>query len=247
MRLPGKVAIVTGASSGIGRACALLLGAEGARVVAADINPSGGGETLAEIDAKGGEAIFVTADVSKPADVERLVQAAISRFSHVDILFNVAGVFMKRTSIEDIEESVWDRIYSVNVKGVFLGAKFVVPEMKKSGGGTIVNVASMTALGPSRELSAYASSKGAVITLTRVMAAELAPHNIRVNCVCPTITDTPMVRAELEELRQGSRPLGTLQGPARAEDVANAAVFLASAESSMISGACVEISGGRGM
>jgi 3-oxoacyl-[acyl-carrier protein] reductase len=246
MRLEGRVAIITGASSGIGKVSAGVFAAEGAWVVCADVNARGGGETVAAIRAQGGDAFFVETDVSRPADMERLVTAAVSRFSRVDILFNVAGVFMKRTPVEKIEEALWDRIYSVNVKSVFLGAKYVVPLMKQNGGGIILNTASMTAVGLSREVSAYASSKGAIITLTKVMAAELSPFNIRVNCLCPTITDTPMVREELEQMRRTARPEAGLQGPARPEDIASAALFLASAESAMISGACIEVSGGRG-
>jgi 3-oxoacyl-[acyl-carrier protein] reductase len=246
MRLTGKVAIVTGASSGIGRASAALFAVEGARVVCADVNVAGGDETVSAIQAKGGDAVFVETDVSRASDVERLVATAVSHYSCVDILFNVAGVYMRRTPVDRTEESLWDRIYNVNVKSVFLGAKYAVPRMKENGGGIMINTASMTAVGLSREVAAYASSKGAVITLTKVLAAELAPFNIRVNCICPTITDTPMVREELEQMRRTARPANVLQGPAKPEDIASAALFLASAESSMISGACIEVSGGRG-
>jgi 3-oxoacyl-[acyl-carrier protein] reductase len=247
MRLSGKVAIVTGASSGIGRASALLFGAEGARVIAADIADAGGERTVADIVGKKGEAIFVHTDVSQAQDVEHLVKIATSRFSRIDVLFNVAGIFMKRTAVEHIEESLWDRIYAVNVKSVFLTARMVVPQMKLNGGGVIINTASMTAVEPSREVSAYASSKGAVITLTKVLAAELASHNIRVNCIAPKLTDTPMVRAELEEMRliPQTSPRGPLLRPAKPEDIANAALFLASAEAAMVSGICLEVSGGR--
>lgn len=249
MRLANKVAIITGAASGIGKASALLFAAESARVIVADINDAGGEKTAADITANHGEAFFVHTDVSRASDMERLVGIAQSRFSRIDILFNVAGIFMKGTAVEDIEESLWDRIYSTNVKSVFLGAKFVVPEMKRAGGGVIINTASMTALGPTREHSAYASSKGAVITLTKVLASELAPYNIRVNCIAPTLTDTPMVKAEMEQIKQmqPSGPIGLLARPARPEDIANAALFLASGEAGMVSGICLEVSGGRGM
>lgn len=133
MRLAGKIAIITGASSGIGKASAELFAAEGARVVAADVNAIGGSETVAAIEAKGGEAIFVETDVSQSAQMKQLMMAAVGQFGRIDILLNVAGVFMKRTPVEDVEESLWDRIYSVNVKSVFLGAKFAVPEMKRNG------------------------------------------------------------------------------------------------------------------
>ena len=198
--------------------------------------------------AKNGEATFVHTDVSRASDMERLVKTAKNEFSRIDILFNVAGIFMKSTAVEDIEESLWDRIYSVNVKSVFLGAKFVVPDMKRNGGGVIISTASMTALGPSREHSAYASSKGAVITLTKVLAAELAPYNIRVNCIAPKLTDTPMVKDEMEEMRRIPRPLsGPLARVARPDEMASAALFLASDEAAMVSGICLEVSAGQGM
>ena len=248
MRLADKVAIVTGASSGIGRASAFLFAAEGARVVVADILDAGGEETVAAIVAKNGVAVFTHTDVSRLQDVEHLVKMTTSRFSRIDILFNVAGIFMKNTAVEDVEESLWDRIYSVNVKSVFMGAKFVVPEMKRSGGGVIINTASMTALGPSRGHSAYASSKGAVITLTKVLAAELAPYNIRVNCIAPKLTDTPMVKDEIDEIKRIPRtPLGPLARPAMPDEIAGAAVFLASDEAAMVSGICLEVSGGQMM
>lgn len=245
MKLTSKVAIVTGAASGIGRASALLFAAEGARVVAADINDAGGQETVAAIAAHKGEAVFVHADVSQLRDVEHLVSAAAERFSRIDVLFNVAGVFMKHIPVEDVEESLWDRICSVNVKSVFLTTKMVFPHMKRNGGGVIINTASMTALGPSRELSAYASSKGAVITLTRVLAAELAPYNIRVNCIAPKLTDTPMVQTEMSEIRRRPPASSPLARPASPGDIANAALFLATDESAMVSGICLEVSGGQ--
>jgi 3-oxoacyl-[acyl-carrier protein] reductase len=247
MRLSNKVAVITGASSGIGRASALLFAAEGARIVVADVADAGGQETVADILAQKGEAIFVRTDVSRLSDIENLVKTALDRFSRIDILFNVAGIFMRRTAVENIEESLWDRIYSVNVKSVFLTTKSVVPQMKRQGGGVIINTASMTALGPTRELSAYASSKGAVVTLTKVLAAELAPFNIRVNCIAPKLTDTPMVQQDVEEMRQSPQPppSSPLSRLARPEEMASAALFLASGEASMVSGICMEVSGGQ--
>jgi 3-oxoacyl-[acyl-carrier protein] reductase len=248
MRLTDKVAIVTGAASGIGAASARLFAAEGARVVVADIDDAGGKQTVLEIAAKNGDAVFVHADVSRADDMERLVKTARAEFSRIDILFNVAGIFMKNTAVEDIEESLWDRIYSVNVKSVFLGVKFVVPEMKRNGGGVIISTASMTALGPSRGYSAYASSKGALITLTKVLAAELAADNIRVNCIAPKLTDTPMVKDTIDEIKRTPRtPAGPLARPAKPGEMAAAALFLASDEAAMVSGICLEVSGGQTM
>jgi 3-oxoacyl-[acyl-carrier protein] reductase len=249
MRLVDKVAIVTGAASGIGKISAQLFAGEGARVIVADIDTKGGEQTAEDIIKNHGQALFVKTDVSNSSDMKNLVEIAINKFSRIDILFNVAGIFMKKTAIEDIDELLWDRIYGTNVKSVFLGVKFVVPEMKKAGTGVIINTASMTALGPTREYSAYASSKGAVITLTKVLAAELAPYNIRVNCIAPTLTDTPMVKAEMEELKKLNQAQsgGALTRPAQPEDIARAALFLASDEARMASGVCLEINGGRAM
>jgi NAD(P)-dependent dehydrogenase (short-subunit alcohol dehydrogenase family) len=246
MRLTGKVAIVTGAASGIGAASARMFAAEGARVVVADINDVGGKQTVLEIAAMNGEALFVHADVSRAVDIERLIKTATDQFPRIDILFNVAGIFMKNTAVEDVDELLWDRIYNVNVKSVFMGAKLAVPVMKRSGGGVIINTASMTALGPSRGYSAYASSKGAVITLTKVLAAELAPHNIRVNCIAPKLTDTPMVKDQMDEIRRIPRTSSDpMARPATPDEIAGAALFLASDEAAMVSGICLEVSGGQ--
>lgn len=244
MRLANKVTIITGASSGIGRASAYLFAREGARLVIADVDEPGGAETVSAIKANGGEAIFVRTDVSKSSEVERLVKAAKEKFSRIDILFNNAGIFMKYTPVEDIDESLWDCIYAVNIKGMFLGIKYVVPEMKKAKGGVIINTASMLGFRPSVQVAPYASSKGAVITLTKGLALELAPHNIRVNCICPMLTDTPMMK-DLTVERKGriasATPLGRLAKP---EDMAHAALYLASDESSMVTGTAIQVNGG---
>ena len=241
MRLADRVAIVTGASSGIGRTSACLFAAEGARVVVADIDEAGGHETVSMIVARKGEAVFVRTDVSLASDVEQMVRAAKNKYLKIDILFNNAGLYMRRIEVEDVDESLWDRIYAINVKGAFLGAKFVVPEMKRAGGGSIVNTASMAAVRPSRGLSAYASSKGALMTLTRALAIELSQDNIRVNCICPALTDTPMIKDEIEELKRTSGPSRPLPRLARPEEIANAALFLVSPESSVLSGSCIDV------
>jgi 3-oxoacyl-[acyl-carrier protein] reductase len=245
MRLAGKVAIVTGGSSGIGKASAYLFAKEGARVVVADVDETGGRQTVSMITERKGEAVFVHTDVSLASDVEHLINAAVGHYSQIDILFNNAGIYMRRIEIEDVEESLWDRIYSVNIKGAFLGTKFAVPVMKRLGGGSIINTASMAAVRPSRGLSAYASSKGALITLTKALAVELSPHKIRVNCICPALTDTPMIEAEMEELRRASGPSRPLPRLARPEDIASVALFLASSESLMLSGTCLDVNGGQ--
>jgi 3-oxoacyl-[acyl-carrier protein] reductase len=168
-----------------------------------------------------------------------MAKVAKREYSKIDILFNNAGLYMRRIQVEDVDESLWDRVYGINVKGAFLGTKFVVPEMKKAGGGSIINTASMAAVRPSRGLSAYASSKGALIALTKALAVELSPHNIRVNCICPALTDTPMIKAEIEELKRAPSLSRPMPRPARPEDIANAALFLASSESLMLSGSCI--------
>jgi NAD(P)-dependent dehydrogenase (short-subunit alcohol dehydrogenase family) len=246
MKLTDRVAIITGAASGMGKAMATLFADEGASVVAADIDDTGGKQTADEINLSNGKAVFIHTDVSKPSDVKNLVDEAMDEFSKIDILVNNAGIFMKMTPIEEIDETVWDRIYSVNVKGIFHGAKYVVPVMKKSGGGVIVNTASMTGHRPGSMQSAYASSKGATITLTMALANELAPYKIRVNCICPALTETPMLfNSELwEHVSDAPHPLGRLSKP---EDIARAALYLASDDASMVTGICLNVTGGQGI
>ena len=238
--------IITGAGSGMGRATAILFAKEGASVVVADIDDAGGEQTVAAIKENKGEAIFVHTDVSQEAHVKNLVETVIDRFSKIDILHNNAGIFMKMTPVEEIDESLWDRIYSVNVKGIFHGAKFVVPEMKKAGGGVIINTASMTGHRPGAMQSAYASSKGAAINLTKALANELALHKIRVNCICPALTETPMLfNSELwENVTNMPHPFGRLTRP---EDVARAALYLASDDAAMVTGLCLDVNGGQGV
>ena len=213
-------------------------------MVVADVDDAGGKETVSAIKAGGAEAIFVHTDVSAAADVERLIATATEKFGRLDILFNNAGIFMKQTMVEEIEDALWDRLYAVNVRGIFLGVKYAVPKMRKAGGGVIINTASMLGLRPGPNLAAYASSKGAVIALTKGLALELAPSRIRVNCICPMVTDTPMIGIDSEERRNAFAsgvPLGRV---ARPEDVANAALFLASDESAMLSGTTINANGG---
>lgn len=247
MRLADKVAIITGAGSGIGKATALLFAKEGAKVVIADIDNAGGIDTQNAIKAKGGKAIFVHTDVSVASEVANLVGITMDRFGRIDILFNNAGIFMKSTPVELIDESLWDRIFAVNVKGIFLAVKSAVPEMKKAGGGVIINTASMTAVRPLKNMCAYATAKGAVITLTRALALELAPYQIRVNCINPAITETPIISVLSEEQKKATVstiPLGRMAKP---EDIAYAALYLASDESAMLTGSSINVDGGRGI
>lgn len=249
MRLKDKVAIVTGGGAGMGRAVVEGYAREGARVVVAEINPSHGEDAVATIRQAGGEAIFVKTDVSKAAEVEALAAAAIKAFGGVDILYSNAAVQLhgKDARAHELTEEIWERTYNINIRGVWLCAKYVIPSMLQRGGGSIINVASPTGmLGCAPGYTAYSSSKGAVYGLTRVMAADYARDQIRVNAVVPGATETPLT-AELfadEKTRQGlinSTPLGRL---GKAEDVVGLAIFLASDESRYCTGGYYMVDGG---
>jgi 3-oxoacyl-[acyl-carrier protein] reductase len=248
MRLHGKTAIITGAGSGFGRASAYLFAREGARLVVTDINSAAVEQTAITIKSRGGEAFHVHADVQDATQVKELVTMAIDKLGKIDILFNNAGIGQKINTVENISESEWDFIYAVNVKSIFLAVKYVVPHMKKQDSGTIINTASSVGNRPPTNICAYASSKGAVITLTKALAYELAPFNIRVNCISPALADTPLVRSmysdEFIEHMKTIIPLGRL---ATSEDIAYAALYLASDESSMITGTSINPDGGRSL
>ena len=253
MRLANKVAIITGGGSGLGKASSYLFAKEGAKVVVAQRTEATGEETVAAIKANGGEAIFVRTDVSVASNAENLVKVTLDKFGKIDIPFNNAGIAQKRMPVEDIDEAFWDRIYATNVKGVFLGAKYVVPEMKKAGGGVIINNAAIGAVRIRPFVCSYNSSKGAVVVPTKALAAELAPYNIRVNCINPVAIDTPLMRGlvpegtnweEFKKTYDSTIPLGHMPEP---EDVAYAALYLASDESAMLTGTSINVDGGRGI
>jgi len=224
-----------------------LFAKEGAKLVVADIDNAGGEGVVSNIKTKGGEAIFVHTDITLASEIKALVRIVKNKFDKIDILFNNAGITAGDTLVEEIDESSWDRTYDVNVKGIFLATKYIVPEMKKAGGGIIINTASMAGIRPVARIADYASSKGAVITLTKALAIELAPYNIRVNCINPTITETPLVELMSEEWKKSIKsvlPLGRLAKP---EDVAYAALYLASKESAMLTGMGINVDGGHGI
>jgi 3-oxoacyl-[acyl-carrier protein] reductase len=246
MRLADKVAIVTGAASGFGKAIAETFAREGAKVVVADINGQGARDVARSI---GTSAIHAAADVSRKVDVDAMVGEAVKAFGGLDIVVNNAGTTHRNQPMLEVAEAEFDRIMAVNVKSIYLSALASVPEMEKRGGGVIINTASTAGVRPRPGLTWYNASKGAVITMTKSMAAELAPKKIRVCAINPVAGETPLLAAfmgaDTPENRAkfvASIPLGRLSQPA---DVANAALFLASPEASMITGVALEVDGGR--
>jgi 3-oxoacyl-[acyl-carrier protein] reductase len=249
MKLEGKVAIVTGAASGIGRASAIAFAREGAKVVVAARNEKAGHETVAAIAAEGHEAFFARVDTSKLADLERMTEDAVARWGRIDILFNNAGV-VEVKSLEETTEADWDSIMAVNVKAAFFGAKYAVPHMRRVGGGVILNNGSITSLTGQLGTPVYAASKGAIALLTKSLALDLGRDRIRVNCLCPGITDTPMLRVHLGHGAEGEArirarlsrvPLGEILMP---EDVARAALYLVSDDSVGVTGILHVVDGG---
>ena len=248
MRLKDKVALITGAGSGIGRESALLFAREGARVVVVDVDDEAGQETVRLIRENGGEATFVHADVSRAEDVRNMIAQAESTYGRLDILFNNAGIFHpKDGSVLETEEEVWDRVIDVNLKGVFLGCKYGIPALLRAGGGVIINTASFVALmGAAVSQIAYTASKGGVLALTREIAVEFARQNIRANALCPGPVETPLLAELLSDPARRQRrlvhiPMGRF---ARAAEIAHAALFLASDESSYVNGAAFIVDGG---
>jgi 3-oxoacyl-[acyl-carrier protein] reductase len=252
-KLQDLVAVITGAGSGIGRASALEFAREGACVVAADLDAASAEATAKQVHAAGGQAEPVMVDVTHYEQVERMIQTALDKFGRLDVLFNNAGLPQAFTPFEESTDELFDRIFNVNVRGVFYGCRAAIPHMKAHGGGVILNTASTAGIRPRPGLAVYNASKGAVITLTKALAVELAPHRIRVVSICPVATDTPMLPSfigvehgadEAEGRRRfiGTIPWGRLNRP---EDIAHAAVFLASADAEMVTGTAFEVDGGR--
>ncbi len=247
--LENKIALVTGAGSGIGRASSLILAREGAKVVVSDINASGAEETLSTIKQSGGDGIFVHADVSKAGDVQALVAQVVETYGRLDCAYNNAGIegYMSGR-LHEYPEDIWDRLIDINLKGVWLCLKYEIPEMLKQGGGAIVNTASAAGLVGSRRLAAYVASKHAVVGLTKAAALEYARDGIRVNAVCPGIIDTPMVErliAGREDEYEGSipsrQPIGRLGTP---EEIAESVAWLCSDAASLVTGMAMAVDGG---
>lgn len=253
MRLEGKVAIITGAGSGMGRASAKRFAEEGAKVVVADINDSGS-ETVVEIKATGGEAVFVKTDISKAEDCRKMVDAAVKNFGKLNVLYNNAALPQKEKSFMDVSNEEWDRIMNVNLRGPFMACKAAYPEFIKAGGGVYLATASLGALMPRAMSAVYSPSKAGIICLYKVLASELAKDNIRANVILPGPTTSPMLKQfmggdrekmsdeEIKGIVEKTMPFGRCVEPV---DIANAAVFLASDEASMITGETLLVDGGR--
>ena len=251
MKLDGKVALVTGAGSGIGRASAVLFAREGARVAVVDVREDAAKDTAEAIERQGGQALAIRADVSRAADNEAAVSQTVARWGRLDVVFANAGVPQWPTKVEEVDEATFDRIMAVNVKGVFLAAKYAAPVMKRQRSGVLLVTASTSAIRPRPGVQCYSASKGAVVTLTKSLALELAPFGIRVLALAPVATETPMLptfmgKAAVDDESRAryvaTIPLGRLNTP---DDLAKAALFLVSDDAAMMTGTCVEVDGGR--
>jgi NAD(P)-dependent dehydrogenase (short-subunit alcohol dehydrogenase family) len=249
VQLQDKVAIITGAGAGIGRACCLLFAAEGANVVAVDLDPATLSSVAEEVRRNGAKILTIQADVSSAADVKRLVAAATAAFRTIHILFNNAGI-VPHGKIHETTEVDWDRTMAVNVRSMYLMSRAVVPIFLKHGGGVILNTSSATALRSVVDRAAYSASKGAVLALTKSMAVDYVRDGIRVNCLCPGTIDTPSLQQRLaaftdpEEARKqfvARQPMGRL---GTAEEVAKAALFLVSEDAKFVTGTAFSIDGG---
>jgi len=247
VKLENKVAVITGGGSGMGKASALLFAAEGAKVAVVDLDERAAAETASEINAAGGQATAIRADVSKEADAEHMIAAAEERFGTPTIIFNNAGIEGESAYIAKMTEDAFDRVIAINLRGVFLGMKYVLPGMIKAGGGAIVNQASIAGMVAVRGGVAYCAAKAGVIAMTRVAALEYARYNIRVNCICPGGIETAMAK----RIRKGAAPdpkavsrISVLNRMGQPEEIAKMALFLASDDASFATGAPFVVDGG---
>jgi NAD(P)-dependent dehydrogenase (short-subunit alcohol dehydrogenase family) len=245
MRLQNKIAIITGAGSGIGRGIALAFVKEGAGIVVADWSEQGGKETVEQIRKIKGKAVFIKTDVSKTADIDKMVKTCLDKFGRVDILVNNAGI-VKFGPLHQTKEEDWEAVLNINLKSVFLGSKRVIPEMLKQGQGKIINITSIAGLVGFENIGPYCASKAGIIALTREMALEYAKHKINVNCIAPGVIKTAMTKDMLADPAQkqffeSSTPYPRLGEP---EDIAMAAVYLASDESDFVNGEVLVVDGG---
>jgi len=247
MNLANKVALITGAGSGMGKSAALIFAVEGAKVAAVDVAETQVKETVAEIAKRGGDAIAIRADVSKSEDVKRMIDDTVARFGGLNIMYNNAGIEGESNFMSNMTEDQFDRVIAINLRGVFLGMKYALPHLIKAGGGSIINQASIAGMIAVRGGAAYSASKAGVIALTRVAALEYGRYNIRVNAICPGAIETPMA----QRIRQGQPPnpkaiqrISVLGRMAEPEEIAKVALFLASDDSSFATGAPFVIDGG---
>lgn len=248
-KLDHKVALITGGASGIGQATALLFAQEGASVAIMDINQALGAAVVAQIEAAGGKALFIAGDVTRSQDCQAAVQQTVATFGGLHILFNNAGIIRRRNVLQT-SETDWERVMAVNVTSIFLMCKYAIPEMMRSGGGSIINTSSGWGLKGGANALAYCASKGAVSNMTRALAIDHGKDGIRVNAICPGDTDTPMLRNEAQQLGQdeaeflaeaASRPLKRYAQPL---EIARAVLFLASEDSSYVTGTNLVVDGG---